>query len=53
MKDYSLTGTNRKEMIYNKEKLLSLGGIHQDKIHKWQHKADEARVQESFPVKEI
>src|SRR4051812_18718348 len=32
MKDYSLTGTSRKEMIYNKEKLLSLGGIHQDKI---------------------
>jgi NADH-quinone oxidoreductase subunit I len=26
MQDYSLTGTSRQEMIYNKEKLLSLGG---------------------------
>ena len=26
-KDYSLTGPSREEMIYNKEKLLALGGI--------------------------
>jgi NADH-quinone oxidoreductase subunit I len=45
MKDYSLTGTSRDEMIYNKEKLLELGGVHQDKIHKWQKKADEAKMQ--------
>jgi NADH-quinone oxidoreductase subunit I len=38
MKDYSLTGLTREEMIYDKEKLLALGGTHQDKIHKWQHK---------------
>src|ERR1700710_621574 len=50
-KDYSLTGTNRQEMIYNKEKLLALGGTHQDKIQKWQHKAEEAKEQETFPVK--
>ena len=25
-------------MIYNKEKLLALGGVHQDKIHKWKTK---------------
>ncbi len=45
MKDYSLTGSTRQEMIYNKEKLLALGGVHQDKILKWKHKADEARSQ--------
>ncbi len=45
MKDYSLTGTNRKEMVYNKEKLLALGGVHQDQHHKWQHKAEEAVAQ--------
>ena len=45
MKDYSLTGTSRAEMIYDKEKLLALGGIHQDKIRKWKTKADEARAQ--------
>jgi NADH-quinone oxidoreductase subunit I len=45
MKDYSLTGTSRAEMIYNKEKLLALGGVHQDKIRKWKTKADEARAQ--------
>ena len=45
MQDYSLTGTSRKEMIYNKEKLLALGGVHQDKIQKWKHKAEEAKEQ--------
>ena len=38
MKDYSLTGESRQEMIYNKEKLLALGGTHQDKIWKWKNK---------------
>lgn len=48
MRDYSLTGTNRKEMVYNKEKLLALGGVHQDRIQKWQHKQREAEAQEVF-----
>lgn len=48
--DYSLTGQSRKEMIYNKEKLLSLGGTHAG-IQKWKHKLEEAKEQESFPVK--
>jgi NADH-quinone oxidoreductase subunit I len=38
MQDYSLSGLTRKEMIFNQEKLLALGGIHQDKIQKWKHK---------------
>jgi hypothetical protein len=29
-------------MVYDKEKLLALGGIHQDKIRKWERKAAEA-----------
>ncbi len=45
MKDYSLTGTTRKQMVHNKEKLLALGGVHQDKIRKWDQKAQEAREQ--------
>jgi NADH-quinone oxidoreductase subunit I len=49
MQDYSLTGTNRQEMIYNKEKLLALGGVHQDKIQKWKHKAEEAEEQGLAP----
>ena len=49
-KDYSLTGTSRAEMIYNKEKLLALGGVHAG-VQKWKHKAEEAKAQESFPVK--
>jgi NADH-quinone oxidoreductase subunit I len=49
MKDYSLTGSNRAEMIYNKEKLLSLGGVHQDQVHKWQHKTEEAKAQGMTP----
>jgi NADH-quinone oxidoreductase subunit I len=49
-KDYSLTGTSREEMIYNKEKLLSLGGTHAG-IQKWKHKLESAQHQEVFPVK--
>ncbi len=51
MQDYSLIGASRQEMIFNKEKLLALGGTHQDRIQKWKHKAEEARKQETFPVK--
>ena len=49
-KDYSLTGTSREEMIYNKEKLLALGGT-VGGIEKWKHKLEEAKEQENFPVK--
>ena len=45
MKDYSLVGTTRQEMIYNKEKLLALGGVHQGTIQKWEHAAKEAAAQ--------
>lgn len=48
-KDYSLSGLSRAEMIYNKEKLLSLGGTHPG-IQKWKHKLEEARAQENFPI---
>src|SRR3954447_21038689 len=40
MKDYSLTGLTRGEMISNKDKLLTLGGTHDDRIKKWEHKAE-------------
>jgi NADH-quinone oxidoreductase subunit I len=49
-KDYSLTGKSRAEMIYNKEKLLELGGMHGG-IRKWKLKLEEAKEQETFPVK--
>jgi NADH-quinone oxidoreductase subunit I len=49
-KDYSLTGLSREEMIYDKEKLLKLGGTHAG-IQKWKHKLEEAKEQEVFPVK--
>src|SRR5207237_231454 len=45
MRDYSLTSATREELIYNKEKLLALGGVHQDKIRKWKQKAEEAKAQ--------
>ena len=38
MKDYSLTGYSRQEMVFNLEKLLARGGVHQDNIQKWKHK---------------
>ena len=46
---YSLTGLTREEMIYNKERLLELGGVHAG-TRKWKHKLEEAAAQESFPV---
>jgi NADH-quinone oxidoreductase subunit I len=49
MKDYSLTGLTRKEMVYNKEKLLTLGGVHVDTIKKWGRKAEEAKEQGILP----
>ena len=49
-KDYSLTGLTRAEMIYDKEKLLALGGVSPG-IQKWKLKLEEAEEQESFPVK--
>ena len=47
--DYSLTGTDRKEMIYGKEKLLALGGVHQDGIRKWARKREEA-IEQGIPT---
>ncbi len=38
-------------MIYDKEKLLALGGVHQDKIRKWKQKAEEAKEQGNGAVK--
>lgn len=49
MDTYSLSGLTREEMIFNKEKLLSLGGIHNDPIMKWKKKASEAETQKIFP----
>jgi NADH-quinone oxidoreductase subunit I len=49
LQDYSLTGASREELIYDKEKLLALGGVHQDQIHKWKKKADEALAQGTAP----
>jgi NADH-quinone oxidoreductase subunit I len=49
MNDYSLTGLTRQEMVYNKQKLLELGGVHDDKIRKWKRKADEAKEQGMTP----
>ena len=51
-KDYSLTGTSREEMIYNKQKLLELGGTHGG-IQKWKHKLEEAKEQETFPGEDL
>ena len=50
-RDYALTGTNREEMVYDKEKLLQHGGTHYDDIRKWETKTGEAKAQEMFPVK--
>jgi NADH-quinone oxidoreductase subunit I len=37
-KDFAAVGFTREEMVFNKQKLLELGGYHDDKIKKWQNK---------------
>ncbi|MFT4689202.1 MAG: NADH-quinone oxidoreductase subunit I [Limisphaerales bacterium] len=49
--DFSLTGLSREEMIYDKEKLLSLGG-QVDGVKKWERKQQEADAQDVFPVED-
>ncbi|MDA7618128.1 NADH-quinone oxidoreductase subunit I [bacterium] len=46
-KDYSLTGESREEMIYDKDKLLKLGGTHDSRVKKWDKKASDAAAQVS------
>jgi NADH-quinone oxidoreductase subunit I len=50
LKDYSLSGHSRDEMIYDKEKLLALGGTHAG-VKKREKKKQDAEKQEAFPPK--
>lgn len=50
MQDYSLTGLSRAEMVFDLRKLLDRGGVHYDKIQKWQQKAREAENQAAFKL---
>jgi NADH-quinone oxidoreductase subunit I len=34
-KTYAVTGLSRELMIFDKERLLAIGGVHQDEIRKW------------------
>ena len=43
--NYEIIGTSRQEMVYDKERLLKLGGVHHDRIKKWEHAAGAPGVQ--------
>jgi NADH-quinone oxidoreductase subunit I len=45
MEDYSLTSHARKDLVYDLDRLLALGGTHHDPHMKWRRKADEAKMQ--------
>ena len=36
--DFSINGYSRQELVFNKEKLLELGGVREDMHHKWEKK---------------
>ncbi len=36
--DFALAGYSREQMLFDKEKLLELGGVHEDSIWKWKNK---------------
>lgn len=38
-KDFAIAGYSREEMIFNKAKLLELGGVHDDQVFKWKNKS--------------
>ena len=60
LKDYAITGESREELIYDKEKLLSLGGADEraydhhvqdgvdEGIKKWEKKTEDAKNQPAF-----
>ena len=35
---FAIVGYSREELVFHKEKLLELGGVHQDQIWKWKNK---------------
>ncbi len=37
-KDYEVAGSTRTELIFDKERLLAIGGVREDPIMKWAHK---------------
>lgn len=42
--EFSLTGYTRAELLFNKEKLYSIGGVMPDKIRKWKKVKDNAEL---------
>ena len=36
--EYELTGSSREELIFDRDKLLQIGGVRHDPIKKWDHK---------------
>jgi NADH-quinone oxidoreductase subunit I len=45
MRDYSVVGASRQQMVYGLERLLAEGGVHQDQVQKWKRQRAEAQAQ--------
>lgn len=39
-KEYDHTGRSREELIFQKDRLLEIGGVHRDRVQKWKHLID-------------
>jgi NADH-quinone oxidoreductase subunit I len=37
-KQFEFTGRSRKDLIFNKDRLLQIGGVRFDPVKKWAHK---------------
>lgn len=37
-KDFAVNGYRREDLLFDKQRLLELGGVHEDRIWKWKHK---------------
>lgn len=51
-KDFAIAGYSRKELQFDKKKLLELGGVHKDSIWKWKYKGAPPMDAPNAPVRD-
>src|SRR5438094_770476 len=52
-RDFAITGYNRDELKFHKDKLLELGGVREDAIWKWKNKGAPPLVAPAAPKREV
>jgi len=50
--DFAIAGYSREELQFHKDKLLELGGVHEDSIWKWKYKGAPPPGEPAAPVRD-